>query len=47
MDFELSEKTEAALGLIREFVNNELIPMETAFLTRPFRELLPEVEWDS
>ena len=44
MDFELSEKTDAALGLIREFVDNELIPMETAFLTRPFRELLPEVE---
>jgi alkylation response protein AidB-like acyl-CoA dehydrogenase len=44
MDFELSEKTEAALGLIREFVNNELIPMETAFLTRPFRELMPEIE---
>ncbi len=43
MDFELSEKTEAALGLIHEFVDNELIPMETAFLTRPFRELLPEV----
>ena len=44
MDFELSEKMQAALGLIREFVDNELVPMETSFLTRPFRELLPEVE---
>ena len=44
MDFAISEKMDAALGLIREYVDNELIPMETAFLTRPFRELLPEVE---
>jgi alkylation response protein AidB-like acyl-CoA dehydrogenase len=44
VDFEPSEKMQAALGLIREFVDNELIPLETAFLTRPFRELLPEVE---
>jgi acyl-CoA dehydrogenase len=44
MDFALSEQMDAALGLIRGFVENELIPMETAFLTRPFRELLPEIE---
>ena len=44
MDFEPSEKMQAALGLIREFVDNELIPLETAFLTQPFRELLPKVE---
>jgi acyl-CoA dehydrogenase len=44
MDFQISERMEAALGLIREFVDRELVPMETAFLTRPFRSLLPELE---
>ncbi len=44
MDFELSEKMEAALGLIDEFVNAELVPMETAFLTKGFRSLLPAIE---
>ena len=44
MDFSLSERMDAALGLIRDFVDNEIIPMETAFLTRPFRELLPDLE---
>ena len=44
MDFQLSEKMEAALGLIDEFVNAELVPMETAFLTKDFRTLLPAIE---
>ena len=44
MDFQLSEKMEAALGLIEEFVNAELVPMETAFLTKGFRSLLPAIE---
>ena len=44
MDFQLSEKMEAALGLIDEFVNAELVPMETAFLTKDFRSLLPAIE---
>jgi alkylation response protein AidB-like acyl-CoA dehydrogenase len=44
MDFSLSERMDAALGLIRDFVDNEIIPMETAFLTRPFRELLVDLE---
>ena len=44
MDFQLSEKMEAALGLINEFVNAELVPMETAFLTKDFRSLLPAIE---
>jgi alkylation response protein AidB-like acyl-CoA dehydrogenase len=44
MDFQLSEKMEAALGLIDEFVNAELVPMETAFLTKNFRSLLPAIE---
>jgi alkylation response protein AidB-like acyl-CoA dehydrogenase len=44
MDFEISERMKAALGLIREFVDRELVPLETAFLTKPFRSLLPELE---
>jgi alkylation response protein AidB-like acyl-CoA dehydrogenase len=44
MDFEISERMQEALGLIRRFVDNELIPLEPAFLTRPFRALLPEIE---
>jgi alkylation response protein AidB-like acyl-CoA dehydrogenase len=40
----LNEKTETMLGMIREFVDNELVPMEEAFLRKPFRELLPEIE---
>ena len=44
MDFEISERMTAALGLIREFVDRELVPMENAFLTKPFRSLLPELE---
>jgi alkylation response protein AidB-like acyl-CoA dehydrogenase len=44
VDFSLNAKTETMLGMIREFVDNELVPMEEAFLRKPFRELLPEVE---
>ena len=32
------------LAMIDEFVTNELVPMEEAFLRQPFRELLPEIE---
>jgi alkylation response protein AidB-like acyl-CoA dehydrogenase len=39
----LNEKTATMLAMIREFVENELVPMEEAFLRRPFRELLPEI----
>ncbi len=44
MDFQVSERMQAALALIRTFVDRELVPMETAFLTQPFRSLLPELE---
>ena len=44
MDFQVSERMQAALALIRTFVDRELVPLETAFLTRPFRNLLPELE---
>ena len=44
MDFQLSEKMEAALGLIDEFVNAELVPMETAFLTKDFIATRPPLQ---
>jgi alkylation response protein AidB-like acyl-CoA dehydrogenase len=44
MDFSLNEKTATMLGMIREFVDNELLPMEESFLRQPFRQLLPEIE---
>ena len=44
MDFQLSEKIETVLGMIGEFVDKELVPMEAAFLGKPFRSLLPEIE---
>ena len=44
MDFSLSEKTETMLGMVHEFVDRELVPMEEAFLRKPFRALLPEIE---
>jgi alkylation response protein AidB-like acyl-CoA dehydrogenase len=44
MDFSLSERMETVLGMTREFVARELIPMEPEFLRAPFRTLLPEIE---
>jgi alkylation response protein AidB-like acyl-CoA dehydrogenase len=44
VDFSLSERMETILGMIEEFVDKELVPMEAAFLREPFRSLLPEVE---
>jgi alkylation response protein AidB-like acyl-CoA dehydrogenase len=44
MDFSLSQKMETVLGMTREFVARELIPMEPEFLRAPFRTLLPEIE---
>ncbi len=46
MDFSLSEKTQTMLTMIDEFVTKDLVPMEEAFLRKPFRELLPEIEQD-
>ena len=43
MDFELSEKMQVILGMIDEFVEKELIPLEPEFLRRPFGELLPVI----
>lgn len=44
MDFSLSEKMQAITGMIREFVDRELIPLEAEYLKKPFRELLPVLE---
>ena len=44
VDFSISDKTQTMLAMIDEFVNQELLPMEEAFLRKPFRELLPEIE---
>ncbi len=43
MDFSISDKMKAVLEMINEFVDKELIPLETEFLNKDFRELLPVV----
>ena len=44
MDFSISPKMQTILGMINEFVNKELIPMEHDFLTKEFSSLEPELE---
>lgn len=44
MDFEISDKMKAVTGMINEFVDKELIPLEHDFLTKDFRLLEPVVE---
>ena len=44
MDFTVSEKMQTILGMMKEFIEKELIPLEHAFLHRPMSELLPEIE---
>ena len=41
MDFAVSQKMQTILGMIDEFVEKELIPLETEFLTKPSTNLLP------
>ncbi|MCB2186873.1 MAG: acyl-CoA dehydrogenase family protein [Deltaproteobacteria bacterium] len=41
MDFAISEKMQTILELINEFVDKELVPLESAFLLRPWEELVP------
>lgn len=41
MDFEISEKMKAIRGMIREFIDKEIIPLEPEFSTRDFKEMLP------
>jgi acyl-CoA dehydrogenase len=44
MDFSVSEKMQTILGMIDEFVDKELIPLEPEFLTTPSTSLLPLFE---
>ncbi|GBC59208.1 acyl-CoA dehydrogenase [Desulfonema ishimotonii] len=44
MDFNQSEKMQTIIGMMDEFVEKELIPLEPLFLTRPFTELLPVIK---
>ncbi len=44
MDFTLSDKMQAIIGMMREFVDKELIPLEPEFLERDFGEMLPVLE---
>ncbi len=43
MDFLISEKMQAVTEMADDFIDRELIPLEPEFLSRPFRELLPEL----
>ena len=44
MDFTVSDKMKTILGMINEFVNKELIPLEPEFLAKPARSLLPVID---
>ncbi len=44
MDFALSDKMQAVIGMMREFVKKELIPLEPEFLDRDFGEMAPVLE---
>ena len=41
MDFAVSDKMKAIIGMIDEFVSKELIPLESEFLAKDFRTMLP------
>jgi alkylation response protein AidB-like acyl-CoA dehydrogenase len=41
MDFAISDKMKAIIGMIDEFVYNGLIPLEPEFLTKDFKTMLP------
>jgi len=43
MDFSISEKMQTILGMMKEFVEKELIPLEAEFLIRDTRSLLPVI----
>lgn len=44
MDFSISEKMQIILEMIEEFVEKELIPLETAFMNKSFKEMLPALK---
>ena len=41
MDFSISDKIQTIVGMINEFVEKELIPLEPEFLVRDFKDMLP------
>ncbi|MFA6011244.1 MAG: acyl-CoA dehydrogenase family protein [Desulfobacteraceae bacterium] len=41
MDFSVSEKMQTIIGMINEFVDKELIPLEAEFISQDFRDMLP------
>jgi alkylation response protein AidB-like acyl-CoA dehydrogenase len=44
MDFSISEKMQTIIGMINEFVEKELIPLEPEFLTTPSRKMITRIE---
>ena len=43
MDFAVSDKMQAVTGMMTEFVEKELIPLEPEFLIRDFRAMIPVI----
>jgi len=43
MDFSVSEKMQTIIGMINEFVDKELIPLEAEFISKDFRDMLPVI----
>ncbi|MBL0713691.1 MAG: acyl-CoA dehydrogenase family protein, partial [Desulfosarcina sp.] len=44
MDFAISEKMQTVIGMINEFVDRELLPLESVFLKGRFDELVPALD---
>lgn len=44
MDFSVSEKMQTIIGMINEFVDKELIPLEAEFMNKEFHEMLPVIK---
>lgn len=44
MDFSISSQTKELLAKVRAFVDREIVPLEGAFATKTFAEMLPEIE---
>lgn len=44
MDFEVPDKIKAITGMMDEFVEKELIPLEPEFIHKTFREMKPVLE---
>ena len=44
MDFSISERAEAAVKLVREFIQKEVYPLEPSFGYKSFKEMLPRLK---